>query len=536
MIKKTLLVISGIFFCCAVFPLNNFALNDEIETLQLYMGSAAIIPVNHPAKVVIGNPEIADVASVTRQQVTISPKAAGRTSLVIWDNLGEHSYQVRVFAFDMQYYKERVDDILNSLGFKEVYTKADDDESKVLLLGSVNLAQDRERILSALATMKEKLVDLIEVKELESVVEIDVQVLELDKDSTSTLGFTWPGSVALTDMSVPVTTPVTGLSNVFHLSKFTRSALNFRLDLLIQEGKARILSRPRLACQSGKEAELLVGGEKPVFTTSVAATTGAEGTQVEYKEFGIKLKIKPTVTDKDRIKLGLNVEVSEVGAADTIGPSDAPTAKAYPLTKRTTATELYLNDGQTMAISGLIKEKQEEDVTRVPWLSDLPIIGGAFRKKTTMTGGGSGERGNTELFVMLTPSIVSTKEGSVKKEAKQIIEEKDPVSIKPAASYEPVIPGPVGHYTRVIQKRILDNLTYPQTAKDSGFHGTVKVNLHLAYSGDLLDVGLKQSSGYRILDDNVIDVAKSISKYPPFPPSIDKKDIWVEIPIDYRLD
>jgi hypothetical protein len=63
-------------------------------------------------------------------------------------------------------------------------------------------------------------VDLIEVKELESVVEIDVQVLELDKDSTSTLGFTWPGSVALTDMSVPVTTPVTGLSNVFQLSKF----------------------------------------------------------------------------------------------------------------------------------------------------------------------------------------------------------------------------------------------------------------------------------------------------------------------------
>jgi type II secretory pathway component GspD/PulD (secretin) len=102
-----------------------------------------------------------------------------------------------------------------------------------------------------------------------------------------------------------------------------------------------------------------------------------------------------------------------------------------------------------MAISGLIKEKQEEDVTRVPWLSEIPVIGGAFRKKTTMTGGGSGERGNTELFVMLTPSIVSTKEGSVKKEAKQIIEEKDVVSKKPAVSHEPVIPGPVGHYTRV---------------------------------------------------------------------------------------
>jgi pilus assembly protein CpaC len=57
----------------------------------------------------------------------------------------------------------------------------------------------------------------------------------------------------------------------------------FQLDLLIQEGKARILSRPRLACQSGKEAELLVGGEKPVFTTSVAATTGQKARKSSIK-------------------------------------------------------------------------------------------------------------------------------------------------------------------------------------------------------------------------------------------------------------
>lgn len=524
------------FVNLAVFPFTNYASNDTNEDIILYLGQVKMLPVSHPSRIVIANPEIVDVNNVSISQLTLSPKSVGTTSFVFWDNFGEQSFQVKVFSENMQNIKLRIDNILSKLGLTSVVAQAEDAEAKVLLLGSVKTAEERERVITALGALKDKTVDLLLIKELESTVEIDVQVLELDKDATNTLGFTWPGSITGTDVSVPISTAVTGLKNLFYVSKFTRSAFNVTLDVLVQEGKARILSRPRLACQSGKEAELLVGGEKPIFTTTVAATTGAEGTEVEYKEFGIKLKIKPTVTDEDRIKLGLNVEVSEVGVADTIGAAAAPTAKAYPLTKRSTSTQLYLNNGQTMAISGLIKEKMEEDIRRVPFLSDIPFFGGAFRKKTTTIGGGTGERGNTELFIMLTPTIVSTQKDVEQEQALKKASQED---IKPTAaiSSQPMfMPTPLQDYASLVQRRILDSLTYPPSAKEAGFQGTVKLSLHLAYLGELLDAGVKSSSGYKILDDNAISVARAITKFPPFPSSIEKKEIWIDIPVDYRLE
>ncbi len=511
-------------------PRNNYAANELGEEIRLYLGQTKILTVNHPSRVVVGNPEVADIANVSLNEIILTPKGIGSTTLVFWDSFGEQFYRIKVFTENMHEIKGRIDNILARLDLPKLYTKEVDEEGKVLLLGSVETQADRERALTAVNVLKDKIVDLIEVKELETMVDIDVQVIELDKGLTSTLGFTWPGSVSLTDVSIPTTTAVTGLSNVFHLSKFTRSAFNIAFDALVQEGKARILSRPRLACQSGKEAELLVGGEKPVFTTTVAATTGASGTQVEYKEYGIKLKIKPFVTEEDRVKLALNVEVSEVGDAEIIGAVNSPTAKAYPLTKRSTSTELYLNDGQTMAISGLIKDKTIEEIRKTPFLGDLPIVGGAFRKKTTTAGGGVGQRDNTELFIMLTPTIVNNKKDVP---AKKITPE--PVNI-PALIDQQIMPGPLHDYMVVVQRRILDNLTYPADAKAAGFQGSLKLSLHLSYLGKLLDVGVKNSSGYKVFDDNAVAAARAIAYYPPFPAALESQELWIDIPVDYRLN
>lgn len=536
--KKAFLIIFLISNIFIMLSFNSYAVNEAGEELKLYLGEPKIISVSNPTRIVIGNPNMVDVTNVTKNEMTISPKAAGTTTLVFWDNFGEQSYKVKVFNEDMNDIKRRIDNLLAKLNLPEVNSREAEEEGKVLLLGRVKSPQDRERIALALGPLKEKTIDLIEVKEEEAGVEIDVQVLELDKDATNTLGFSWPGAINLIEKGS------TGISDagasfhkgealfkIFNLQRGTSSGADpytFRLDALIQEGKARVLSRPRLACQSGKEAELLVGGEKPIFTTAVQATTGTS-TNVEYKEFGIKLKIKPTVMPEDRIKLALSVEVSEVGTAETIGSTSAPTAKAYPLTKRTASTELFLNDGQTMAIGGLIKQKTTEDIRKTPWLGDLPILGVLFRKKTTTTGGGTGERGDTELFIALTPKIISEN-----KAAKEVKKEIKPKAAPPNITEN--IPEPIAGYAGIIQKRVLENLSYPASAKEAGFQGTVKLSLYLSYRGELLEAKIKDSSGYKILDDNAIKVAKGISSYPPFPSSIEQKEIWLEIPIVYRLD
>jgi len=517
-----------------ISPFLAFSLDEREEELRLFLGEMKVISVSNPTRIVIGNPNIADVTDVTTNEITISPKAVGSTSLVFWDSFGEQSYRVRVFAEDWNEIKRRIDNLLKELNFPEVYTQTVEDEGKVLLLGRVKNAQDRERISVILESLKDKIIDLIVVREESSVVEIDVQVFELSRDASKTLGFTMPDSITVAE---PAAETIRGtMGSIFRVLQWPRTAtFTATLDALVQEGKAKILSRPRLACQSGKEAEMLVGGEKPIFKTEVASG-GGTGTNVEYKEFGIKLKIKPTVSEENRIKLALNVEVSEALAAETIGSFTAEgkvtqtTAKAYPLSKRTASTELFLMDGQTMAIGGLIKQKTEEDIRKTPLLADIPILGLLFRKKTTKIGGGQGERGNVELFITLTPKIVSNIEaaGQGKKETGS--------KLAPYPMREQGLPEPIAGYAKVIQRRILENLTYPDSAKEAGFQGTVKLSLHLSYQGELLQAILKESSGYKILDDQAISAAEDIVSYPPFPSSIEQNELWIDVPIVYKLD
>ena len=524
--KNFWLILLGFIFI--VSPLQNFAQEESPEEIKLYVGQIHVVPVKNPTKIVIGNPAIADVTEVSKNEITISPKRAGVTSLVFWDNLGQQSFKIKVITEDMTDTKSRIDNLLAKLDLPNVYTQIAEEENKVLLLGRVKNAQERERVSIILGPLKDKVSDLIEVKEEESVIEISVNVLELNKDATRTLGFTWPGSVTLGDESGPVSTAVTGLKNVFHVSDYTRTAFDVTLDALTQEGKAKILSRPRLSCQSGKEAELLVGGEKPTFSTSTVSG-GGTNTNIEYKEFGIKLKIKPTVTDDKKIKLALNIEVSEVGTAEFIGLSSDRTAQAYPLTKRNASTELILNDGQTMAIGGLMKQKTEEDVRKTSFLGDIPVLGLLFKKTTTQEGGGQGARGDIELFITLTPTIVSKESPGLTQAASLELPEKQEVVLETKA-----IPAHLAHYAQVVQTKIINATYYPIQAKDAGWEGSVRLSLNIVANGDLKDLKIVESSGYKVLDDAAADIARTQAPYPPFPPQIESQEIWVDVPIVYK--
>ena len=524
-----------------ILPADSYTADDPAEVLKLYMGEVKIISVSSPTRIAIGNPAIADVTNVTKNSITLTPKSPGTTTLVFWDNFGEQPYRLKVFAEDISAVKARVDNLLGKISLPEVYSQAAEDEGKVLMLGRVKSSQERERVFTALGGLKDKIVDLIQVKEEESLLDIDVQVLELNKDATNTLGFSWPGSVTLTEVGSPALAAAgTSWGKVFKVSNIARSVdgtatpFTLKLDALIQEGKARILSRPHITCQSGKEAELLVGGEQPIFTTQIAATTGSSGTSVEYKEYGIKLKIKPTLTSEKRIKLSLNVEVSDIGTVQTIGTTSSSTttttAQAYPLSKRSAATELYLDDGQTMAIGGLIKKKTEEDVRRTPFLSNIPIIGAIFRQKTTKEGGGTSSRGDTELFIVLTPKIAYLEKEKALPVQKDETQQEETKAIQEEQSVNSV-----AQYAKIIQERMLSNFTYPPELKESGYQGTVKLRLHISHTGELLDVAVIEPSGYPLLDDQAVAMAKNISSYPPFPVSVEDKELWIDIPVTFQL-
>jgi len=555
-LKNILRITFSLFFI--IFAGYSYSLGEEAsekeDLITIYKGEIKVIAVYNPTKVVISNPNVADVTSISKDEMLIVAKEPGTTNLTWWDSWGEHVSQLEVFLENMSPVKERIDNLLKEMNLPQVSTRSMDSEGKVLLLGNVRISQDMERINLALSSLKEKLINLVQVKEEEAVVGIDVQVLELNKDATNTLGFTWPSSITLTERgSVGInTTTGSKWSTFFKVVYLSRDAFSWTLDALVQEGKARILSQPRLSCQSGKEAELLVGGEKPIFASYT--TTTSTGATVEYKEYGIKLKIKPTVNEEKRIKLALNVEVSEVEAPESLGTI----ARAYPLKKRNASTELFLDDGQTMVIGGLKKQKTEEDIRKVPFLGDVPILGLFFRKRTTTRGGGQGERGDVDLFITLTPTII--KEGVEKEEVKpeaapptkeKITEKgriKEPATaIKEGVKKEEAKPeilrpirgriaeeSPVSEYVRKVSQQIRRNFVYPLAAKEANLEGSLKLTLRVYYTGQLLDVEIRESSGSAVLDENAVNIVKEIAPYPAFPTEMKQKELRIDLPIIYK--
>lgn len=520
------------------------SLSGQGEVLRVLVGQTKIISVRSPTRIVIGNPKIVDVAEVSSSEIRLQGKSPGVTSLVFWDSFGEQSFKVIVTKEDLEDLKRRIDNMLSKLNLENVSTQIEEDAGKIVMLGWVNSAADKERIATALGSLKDETIDLVRLKELETVVEIDVQVLELDKDASKELGFTWPSSLAIatdapadgnTWMLNPLnsTPEQTRWSTFFRIKQWSRTNFYWRLDLLQREGKARILSRPRLACLSGKEAELMVGGEKPVFTTSTSDTgTGSlTSTKVEYKEYGIKLKIQPEVVEDERIKLAVKVEVSEIGNVETIGERSVTTTtiygQAYPLIKRTASTVVFVNDGETLAIGGLMKQKTSEDLTKFPWLADLPVLGAFFRKRTATEGGGYGERGNTELYITLTPTVVSTRETSNKVKFVPVAAEEETLPVKPVPSY-------LENYVAAVRSKINKAIFFPKQAQDAGWEGNVVLGLSLNASGELKEVKIVKSSGYKILDDAAQDIAVRLAPYPPFPPEVKSKELLVDVPIVFK--
>lgn len=501
------------------------------EELRLYMGEAKIVPVKNPTRLAIANPSIADISSATKNDITLNPKSLGTTTLVVWDNYGEQSYTVKVFGENTHNIKLRIDNILRQLKAEEVSSRAQDEEGKVFLFGKVRNSKDKEMIFTALGTLKEKIVDLISIKEEETVVEIDVQVFEVDKGTEDKLGFKWPSTLTITEVGSPAMAAAgTTWGKLFRLVNVHRDAFSLTLDALVKEGSARILSRPRIACLSGKEAKLLVGGQVPVLSgtvtpgtataTSVGATTGAT---VEYKDYGIVLNIKPQVNEEGKVHLNLNVEVSELGEK-----VETTYALAYTFIKRSATSELILEDGQTMAIGGLIKQKTTEELQKFPWLADVPVLGTFFRHKHVKKGGGSADREDVELFITLTPKIVS-QAGIVKDDKKE-------PALQEERLYNEESRDPVYRYSQLAQVKILERLTYPPAARGSGFQGIVTLGLRISYKGDILEAKIQSSSGYQILDDNALKTARRVSPYPPFPPAIPDRELWINIPIAYQLD
>ena len=171
--------------------------------------------------------------------------------------------------------------------------------------------------------------------------------------------------------------------------------LEIFFQALAENQYLRLLAEPNLVAMSGEEANFLAGGEFPIPVVQGGSTSGVSVT-IEYKEFGVRLRFRPTVLGDGTIRLKVAPEVSdlsETGAVEIQG------FRVPSLLTRRAETTLEMKSGQSFALAGLMNQRDEGRSSRVPFLGELPILGALFRSVRYQTG-------DTELVVIAKATLV----------------------------------------------------------------------------------------------------------------------------------
>lgn len=234
--------------------------------------------------------------------------------------------------------------------------------------------------------VQQKLVEVTANRRTEQIV-IRVRVLEVSQSKDGRYGFKWNESIVFSEA-----TP----NMPFRLGLPSRNTnLQLIINTLVNEGKARVLAQPTLVAMNGEAASFSAGGEFPVQSSS---GTGADRvSRVEWKPFGVMLKITPRVEGTDTIGLKLTAEVSNIDRANGIVEPDGVVVPG--IARRVADTTVMLKDGETLVIAGLMQEIQQEVVSKIPVLGDIPGFGALFRSTQI-------ERKQNELVFILTPTIL----------------------------------------------------------------------------------------------------------------------------------
>ncbi|MGQ0618635.1 MAG: type II and III secretion system protein family protein [Panacagrimonas sp.] len=361
----------------------------EVGTHKLIREKAGI------RRVAVGDPATADVNVIDGRELLITGKKLGVTSLLVWIKSSPAPKEFRIRVGDVQDPTKlaRPDPELASAGI----------ERGAGLDGKLPNLLAYRRARTA-ATKSDALVD-------QSVVEGDFQVMteikiaEVNRTTAKRYGLGLNYSRAGNDGNVSFSSPTTPtdiLSNAFNLligptDIGNNEFLGGRLSLLESRGVVRVLAEPSLTVMSGQTATFLAGGEFPVpVSQSGSAAGGGSAITVEYKQFGVRLPVTPTVLSRDRIALKVAPEVSDLDftAGIQIGGVSVPA-----LTVRRTETTIELGDGESFVISGLISNNLIANVDKVPWLGDIPILGAFFKSV-------SYDRTEKELIMVVTPHLV----------------------------------------------------------------------------------------------------------------------------------
>lgn len=383
--------------------------------LAVPMNRAVVVESETPfAELSIANPAIADISTLSDRTIYVLGKAPGRTTLTLLGPDGRLIANVDVqVAPDVAEFKERLQQILPGERI-EVRTANDG----IVLSGMVSSIQKLDRALDlANRYAPDRVSNLMVVGGTQQVM-LKVRFAEMNRSVSKGLqgGFTalfsngdgigvGGGGIGNLERAVvdgnnvirPGFNVGTNAGGIGIATTIGNTALEVLFSALETKGLVRTLSEPNLVTLSGQQASFLAGGEYPI---PVVDDDG--GVTVEFKPFGVELTFTPRVVDGDVINLDMIAAVSGLDPSIVVSGGGGFSFNAFR--RREAQTTVEMRDGESFAIAGLLEDDFQDNVTQLPWLGDIPVLGMLFRSADY-------QRDQSELVIIVTPHLVTPVRG-----------------------------------------------------------------------------------------------------------------------------
>ncbi len=373
--------------------------------LKVTLGRSLVI--DYPsdiARISTSDPAVADAVPATSREFLIHGKAHGSATIVVWARTGQRSLYTVTVEHDIEPIRHLVK---RTFPGENIEIQAAKDE--VTLTGRVSSKEVFERAALLATPLAKSVVNNLQIAPppVEPQIVLKVRFAELNRNAGNSFAVNFVplgntiGRISTGQFSPPNVTVENGAPRVSIADALNIFAFRPDLDLMVfvralqNQGVLQILAEPNLVTTPGKEASFVVGGEFPVPIIQGGANAGA--ITIQFREFGVRLTFNPQLTAHDTIKLYVRPEVSTLDFANAVTVSGF-TIPA--LATRRVETNIELARGQSFVIGGLIDDRVTENMSKIPGLANIPVLGALFKSKAE-------NRSKTELIVLVTPEIAS---------------------------------------------------------------------------------------------------------------------------------
>jgi pilus assembly protein CpaC len=362
----------------------------------------------------VNNQDVLELTPLGPNQIQVAAKASGVTQINLW---GEDQ---KLFTVDVLVNPDvRQLEMVLRMSFPRAALKVTPVANTVMIAGFVDQADQIDRIIRVAEEYYPKVINNMIVGGVQTVL-LHVKVMEVSRSKLRQLGFDWAkitgGNMVASGVSgmvlppssptLPAGLPGTGTppapstaSNNPVAGTFAFNVANVGgaffgvLDALREDGLMKIVSEPTVIAESGRVASFNVGGSVPVPQPQGLGSVG-----ITYQAYGTKIEFVPIVLGNGKIHLEVRPSISELDYAtgiQLVGSSSVTPG----LTTRDVSTAMEMMAGETMAIAGLLERRTESENVGLPWISEVPYIGAAFRRvKETVN--------EVELLILVTPELV----------------------------------------------------------------------------------------------------------------------------------